>query len=299
VPISNDHCRVCQGATRDLPALVSKYSGQTFAFRRCDACGLSFVPEPRTDFASLYDAEYYAGRGADTFVNYLAEMSDARTVREYEWRGIFRAVTSLTRTDDISWLDFGCGLGGLVRYARSQGVADVYGFDEGWSAQWMADNDIPSLDADDLAASAGRFDVITAIEVIEHLTDPVAMMRQIATLLKPGGVFFLTTGNAEPHRDDMGDWKYVHPDVHISYFEPRTLATVYGLAGLEPVDAGFLPGHADIIRYKVLMTLGVKKRNVVERLIPWSLVARVVDFRHKVSAQPVARRPGPGDYDPA
>ena len=52
-----------------------------------------------------------------------------------------------------------------------------------------------------------------------------------------------------------------------------------------------MPGLDDIIRYKVLKTIGVRNRNFVERIVPWRLASRVVDRRHKVSALPLARRP--------
>ena len=118
-------------------------------------------------------------------------------------------------------------------------------------------------------------------------------MGQIASLLKPGGIFVLTTGNAEPHRDDLTSWSYVHPDIHIAYFEPRTLDALYRRCGLEPYDAGFVPGLDDVIRYKVLKTMGLRSQHTFERVVPWSVASRVVDRRHKVSAQPFARRPDP------
>ena len=77
------------------------------------------------------------------------------------------------------------------------------------------------------ASTQGRFDVVTAIEVVEHIPGPLDTMRQIASLLKPGGRLFLTTGNAAPHRDSFTSWKYVHPDIHVAYFEPRTLTEAY------------------------------------------------------------------------
>jgi SAM-dependent methyltransferase len=291
VQTSIDLCPVCGAAPVALPSVRSDFSKIDFAFRQCGACGLSFVANPRTDFANLYDGEYYAGRGADAFIDYIGEMENPRTVRSYEWRGIVRAVTSLTGSADLKWLDYGCGLGGLVRYARSQGLSSVFGFDEGWSADWMLEHGGSLLTRADLADHVGTFDVVTAIEVVEHVSDPVAVMSHISSLLKPGGLFFLTTGNAEPHRDRLTRWSYVHPDVHVAYFEPRTLAAVYARSGLESFYPGFLPGHDDIIRYKVLKTLRVSGRNPLEQLVPWRLASRIVDRRHKVTALPLARRP--------
>jgi 2-polyprenyl-3-methyl-5-hydroxy-6-metoxy-1,4-benzoquinol methylase len=293
VQITRERCPACGAATDELPAIRSDFSDIEFAFRRCEDCGLSFVANPRVDFAELYDSEYYAGRGADSFVDYVNEMENSRTVREYEWRGISRAVEDLTGRRDVTWLDYGCGLGGLVRYARRHGFDHVFGFDEGFSASWMAQHGIPVLSADELATREGQFDIVTAIEVVEHVTDPVAVMSHITSLLKPGGLFLLTTGNAEPHRGDLTTWSYVHPDIHIAYYEPRTLEALYRRCGLEPYPAGFVTGLDDIIRYKVLKTVGLRSRNVVERIVPWSIASRIVDRRHKVSAQPFARRPCP------
>jgi SAM-dependent methyltransferase len=249
------------------------------------------VANPRVDFVSLYDAAYYRGDGADSFVNYVEEMGNPETIRAYEWRGITRAVESLSVDRAVKWLDFGCGLGGLVRYARARGFPNVYGYDQGWGADWAREHGIELLDEDQLGGHEGTFDVITAIEVVEHIPGPLEPIRQIASLLKPGGVFFLTTGNAAAHRDSFTTWKYVHPDIHVAYFEPRTLTEAYRRVGLEPLAAGFLPGHEDIIRYKVLRTLGGTSCNFFERLVPWRVASRVVDRRYKLSEQPLARKP--------
>lgn len=286
-----DACPICSSKTADLATIHSEFSQIDFFFRRCDNCGLVFVANPNENFASLYDAAYYRGDGADSFVNYLEEMGNPDTIREYEWRGITRAVETLCGARTVSWLDFGCGLGGLVRYARAHGFPNVYGYDQGWGADWARAHGVQLLDDDQLREHEGRFDVVTAIEVVEHIPGPLNTMRQIASLLKPGGRLFLTTGNAAPHRDSFTSWKYVHPDIHVAYFEPRTLTEAYVRAGLEPVKAGFLPGHDDIIRYKILRTLHGTTRNALERAVPWPIASRLADWRHQLSAQPQARKP--------
>jgi SAM-dependent methyltransferase len=284
-------CPICGSDTAELATIRSDFSHVDFLFRRCDVCGLVFVANPSEDFVSLYDAAYYRGDGADSFVNYTEEMGNPNTIRAYEWRGITRAVQSLCATADVRWLDFGCGLGGLVRYGRAHGFSNIYGYDQGWGADWAREHGIEMLDDQQLFEQAGTFDVVTAIEVVEHIPGPLRTMEQIASLLKPGGVFFLTTGNAAPHRDSFTSWKYVHPDIHVAYFEPRTLSEAYRRVGLEPVAAAFLPGHEDIIRYKVLRTLRGKSRNPVEQVIPWKVVSRAIDRRVRLSEQPLARKP--------
>jgi SAM-dependent methyltransferase len=284
-------CPICASDTGSVAAIRSQFSQIEFFLRRCGNCGLVFVANPRVDFEALYDAAYYRGAGADSFIDYVDEMSNADTVRAYEWRGITRAVESLGAGKTSRWLDFGCGLGGLLHYARANGFPNIVGYDRGWGADWAVEHGIDLLDDDQLADQVGTFDVVTAIEVIEHIPDPLEVMQQIASLLKPGGVLLLTTGNAAAHRDSFTKWNYVCPDIHVAYFEPRTLDETYRRVGLEPLSAGFLPGYEDIIRYKVLKTVGIKSRRRLERLVPWRVVSRVVDARYRISAQPLARKP--------
>ena len=125
--------RCARRATIPAGSKRSSFSGAPRA-RAVPVVRLAFVVEPRTDFDRLYDAAYYRGEGADPLVDYETEMADPDTVRTYEWSGIVEVVRNLTTlTPQSRWLDFGCGLGGLVRHGRSLGI-QVFGHDEGYPA---------------------------------------------------------------------------------------------------------------------------------------------------------------------
>jgi 2-polyprenyl-3-methyl-5-hydroxy-6-metoxy-1,4-benzoquinol methylase len=247
-----------------------------------------FVSNPWLEYDAIYSEEYYNGKGADSKLNYVGEVQHpTRTVRRYEWRGVLRRVRALTSvTPDTKWLDFGCGTGGLVHYLRSQNVEAV-GYEQGWCVQLLRKNGIPTIDEDNFGGHRGYFDIVSAVEVIEHTPDPVALLRRIRALLKPGGLLFMTTGNAEPFRDRITSWRYVTPDVHVSYFEPATLARALTAAGFEPAFPGYGEGWKDIIRYKLLMTLRRKWCSPMESVVPWEALGRLVDNRLRLSAQPV------------
>jgi hypothetical protein len=57
--------------------------------------------------------------------------------------------------------------------------------------------------------------------------------------------------------------------------------------GFRAEYSGWRPGHADIIRFKVLKAFGMRRASVFERLLPWPLMARVVDARLSVSGHPI------------
>jgi SAM-dependent methyltransferase len=283
------NCRLCGADTIEIGHKLSAYSQRQYAIRHCPVCHFSFVADPWTEFEKIYSAEYYAGRGADPLVDYVFELEHPdKTIRTYEWAGILEIVGSLIDLKpNTQWLDFGCGNGGLVRYVREHTASQIVGFDEGWICDKAAKMGIPYLAKAQLDDQQGQYDIITAIEVLEHTIDPLATLQQIRRLLKPGGIFFCTTGNAQPFRDRLLSWKYVVPDIHVSFFEPSTLSHALTLAGFQPEYRGFVPGFANIIRFKVLKNLGIQRRSMIERLLPWNLLARLADARLSVTAHPI------------
>jgi 2-polyprenyl-3-methyl-5-hydroxy-6-metoxy-1,4-benzoquinol methylase len=281
-------CPICANTeVEDVGSVLGTVIEREYELRRCGSCRFVFVSNPSLEFDRIYSEEYYNGEGADTKLNYVGEVQHpTRTIRRYEWRGVMTRVNSLAPVSThTAWLDYGCGTGGLVQYLRSQGV-DACGFEQGWCVEQLQTDGTPNLREDDFDQYWGHFDVVSAIEVIEHTPDPVAVLRLIRPLLKPGGLLFLTTGNLEPFRDRVTRWRYVTPDVHISYFEPQTLARALSMAGFQPSFPGFGPGWEDIIRYKVLMSLRRKWSNVLDELVPWGMLGQLIDRRLKLSAQP-------------
>lgn len=284
-------CKICGADAPFLGIKRGAFRPQDFTVFRCPNCGFAFLGNPWLDYKQIYNEAYYRGKGADPSVDYVFELEEPeRTIRKYEWKGILEAVGSCVALHpDVRWLDFGTGNAGLVRYVRKHAECSIWGYDEGWVRDQAAKLNIPLLERYQLDPLENSFDVITAIEVLEHLPDPLAELRRIRSLLKPGGVLFFTTGNAEPYRDKFFRWSYLAPEVHVGFFEPRTVARAFQQTGFRPEFRGFLPGFEGIIRFKVLKTLGIRKVASWHDLLPWKLLARIVDWRYRVSGHPVGR----------
>lgn len=270
----------------------SAFSDTLFDLGQCPSCHSARVLNPRTDYEAIYDEDYYAGRGADPKVDYVAEIEDPRTIRALEWKALESLAAGLVDlTPQTRWLDLGCGVGGLVSYLRSRGYDAAVGFDEGYGADLAASRGLPILTPADLDARPGSFDVITSVEVIEHVVEPMEFLQRVAHLLAPDGVFIVTTSNVERAGTDLARWSYVVPDVHVTFLGPTALEHAYREVGLTPEVPGFEPGHVDMIRYKVLKTLGRRRSARWERLVPWSPLTRLVDRRYGISSMPFARKP--------
>jgi SAM-dependent methyltransferase len=223
-------------------------------------------------------------------VDYSFELDHPeRSIRRYEWDGLATVIADLCGGPKSSrrWLDYGCGNGCLVRHLRDRDAAEAFGFDEGSITTAARARGIPILTADELAAEAGSFDVVTAVEVIEHTLDPVAELRRMRDLLRPGGLLFLTTGNAQPYAHNLVNWRYVRPEIHISYFEPRTLERALTNAGFRPERRPLGHGFDEVLKFKVLKNLHVRRRSPLTDLLPSRLIGPIADRKVRLSEHPV------------
>lgn len=105
-------------------------------------------------------------------------------------------------------LDIGCG-GGILSETLAKRGAEVTGIDMTDAPLQVAklhalDQGVENVQyrqmtAEDLAAEApGQFDVITCMEMLEHVPDPSQILKACNTLLKPGGKAFFSTINRNP-----------------------------------------------------------------------------------------------------
>ncbi|WP_299232779.1 bifunctional 2-polyprenyl-6-hydroxyphenol methylase/3-demethylubiquinol 3-O-methyltransferase UbiG [uncultured Halomonas sp.] len=104
-------------------------------------------------------------------------------------------------------LDVGCG-GGILSEGMAHRGADVIGIDLGEAPLGVArlhaeeqglEIDYRRVSVETLAEEApASFDVVTCLEMLEHVPDPGSVVRACATLVKPGGQVFFSTLNRNP-----------------------------------------------------------------------------------------------------
>ena len=104
-------------------------------------------------------------------------------------------------------LDVGCG-GGILSEAMAHRGADVTGIDMGEAPLKVAKlHGLESgakvayrrITVEELAKEQpGQFDIVTCMEMLEHVPDPASVVRACARLTKPGGKVFLSTLNRNP-----------------------------------------------------------------------------------------------------
>ena len=288
-----------------------KFIERDFEYLDCAACGYLFV-EPFAGY-EIYNDDYYRGLGPDPYVDYASEYAHHRgTDRVLEFDDLARLATQYFESNfsakepantcaPITWLDFGCGAGGLLKYlsdCKSLPVAgqtrplEITGHDVGSYADLLRTNDgFRILNLTELQTLPdAQFDVISLVEVIEHIEYPAPVISLISRLLRPGGLLILTTGNNDcpvARRDGLS-YRYHLPEIHVGTFNPRCLAWLYQQHGLSP----YLVRYRGVVHFKVLKSLLNSGRRHVARLaLRFPPLARLIDHAYGVSAMPCAVKP--------
>ena len=164
---------------------------------------------------------------------------------------IFKYIDEYVQKSDVKqYLDIGCNKGFLL----------VEGIDRGWNvygAELIEEVTYPFQNAfkkfknniltgkfEDVYPKIKdkQFELITAIDVIEHFEDPATDIRNIFSLLKPGGIFIIQTPDTECPKmaNDKCGWLALKPDEHLHLFKSdnlKILAEKTGFSEYKAFDA--------------------------------------------------------------
>ncbi len=81
-----------------------------------------------------------------------------------------------------------------------------------------------------------QYDAVTAVEVVEHLFEPMAEFRRILNVLRPGGYFVLRTLLHYSDQDRFAAWWYRQDPTHVSFYSPRSFEYLAGQLGFDLVE---------------------------------------------------------------
>ena len=218
MPAHRPACPLC-ASTRLLP--LPRFAAHHL--HRCAACGFFFTALLPSDVELL---AHYAQYSRDDSISPL-------TLDNY--RQLISSWASDRQTGAL--LDVGAGNGHLLAVAAELGW-QPYGTEFTAEAVALCRAKGATMhhgDLHDAPFAPQSFDVVTAIEVLEHVPDPLALLRPVLRLLRPGGLLYLTTPNfnALSRRLLRERWHVVEYPEHLSYFTPRTLRLAGRLAGFQ------------------------------------------------------------------
>ena len=217
-------CALCGAETRRL------FVKRGWTFVRCAGCGivsLSPLPTP-AEIEAHHEASYRDGR--------YAAFVAAETVRVAIARHRLAFLRLLA--PEGPWLDVGCSTAAFIaELARAGRAAEGLELSEAAVAQGRARGFTVHRGAAETFTPAHRYAAVTAFDVLEHLPDPLAFVRQALTWLVPGGLLALTLPDAaSPMARLMGrHWFHYAPPDHVHYFTPATIRGLLERAGADAI----------------------------------------------------------------
>jgi len=186
VSTSTIRCPVC------VDSATSRWGSRGgHAIFECGACGLTFFDLSSFTAHDYRDYYRYTETWSETDIVYEVEVRRRRTVRQ------LRRLASMIPGRRL--LDIGAGPGYFCRIA----------LDEGWDAEGVEisaraveiGRDRLGVSYIDLeAVPAASVDVVCCRHVVEHVADPLGLLRALRRVLKPGGVLVVHAPHREPCR---------------------------------------------------------------------------------------------------
>jgi 2-polyprenyl-3-methyl-5-hydroxy-6-metoxy-1,4-benzoquinol methylase len=233
-------CLVCRGPTKALAEGQILCGGTTradklypFALAQCDQCG---------HIQKLLNADWHAAMDGLYERHYEDYRVVGRQVNFVNGKIVDRDGLAVRKLDSLiglgprgAVLDIGCGSGRFLRaFSELKSSWTIAGYDVGDLHREMVCNISGALffhGKGALKKISQRFDLITLNHVVEHLAEPVVVLREAAQLLKDGGRLVVRVPSFEAVNTDFFLME------HCSHFTQQTLRQALALAGLEIVQA--------------------------------------------------------------
>ena len=231
-------CPICQESMHPL------YQIQRFNpalnIWKCNGCGLQKNLTVPDDLTSLYAEGYYTGQ-ADFAYEDERNQEEANSI---VWKARLRTIGK-SNPPPGDFLDVGCSFGGFVAAASEAGYKarglDLSEFSV--SEGRKRGRDLIAGPVEPSVFSPESFDVLTLIEVMEHLPDPSLAAQSLFSWLKPGGLAVIQTANFDglQARSEGSSYHYYLPG-HLVYYSARNLQRLLRMAGFRgfklhrPVD---------------------------------------------------------------
>lgn len=249
-------CIICRHACAVEPFCVV----DTLRYVRCGECGLVFVDRLATDAAM--SRAYTGGWLRKARRRLLAPWRQLKHHRHFDasadrGRRIFdfAAAHTTAHAAPLRFLDIGCNRGFLLAAGVERG-ADVYGIELVAELMLPFCNTYPQLRdrifSDKLSQVApqlpdGVFDLVSAIDVIEHFENPASDLREIHRLLREDGILVVQTPDAgcEQAQAAQCAWGALKPLEHLHLFDRGNFVRFAGAAGFSNVRTYDPFEHAD------------------------------------------------------
>jgi len=227
-------CYLC-GST-ELTELTRQLRYGTGLVGFCESCRLGMLEQNTEDLQRYYDEDYRKLHGPR--VGHATDYDEIfETYVDYQGPRVELLRPHLSSSTRL--LDIGCSTGHLLKNLKPL-VGEAVGIDYDSGAAAYAGRRVGiethSGELADSPLARGSFDVVTAVQVMEHAPNPIAFASELKTYLKPAGLLFVEVPNLDDPLLSVYDVEPYHTfffhQAHLFYFTGPSLTAVMERAGV-------------------------------------------------------------------
>jgi SAM-dependent methyltransferase len=246
-----------------------------FKVIQCRKCGFVYI-NPRLSeegISALYNDAYYNGQGFDSYVNYVEDYSKhSDDEKLFHPLKIAESVESFLTSDrgmsQLRVLDYGCGLGDLMKQLRTSGIM-TEGFEISEFARNFARKEGFLVYGDAQEIPSNSYDLVVAIEVLEHLYSPTSGLQQIFRVLKPGGKFVYSTYDIDIFLLKRflrlaADDPYIVPEGHVNFFGRKVMRRYFRKVGFSSLGPDLRLPERSVFATTLKNVLGLRLPSAVK-----------------------------------
>lgn len=279
---STDHQVVHAMCTIDSPIAVPG------AILRCRTCGMWFKAASLDSIEQAYSPPYAENASLAHYMN--------STMAHAFFHKVLKRVNCQTGSAHPVLLDIGCGTGTMLEEAQAlgyapEGIEICHGLADVARKKGFLIHHGNAMELDEIE----KYDVVTAMDIIEHIMSPLTLLRVVNQSLKPGGELVVYTPN---HRSAIVflaralarggvdfAFRNIFGDNHVCFFDDHTLTTALVSTGFEVRTMRKFPYDPQRPGMRISPAKLCIIRAVEELGRPFGAVFRMIAFAQKVCLQ--------------
>lgn len=209
----------------------------------CETCGFKhIIPIPTKHFLQTYYQKHWVDNRPAEFYK--------KVESDFEWQKQFYdekydVFDKYCQGDTKKIIDIGSGLGLFLKVGKERGW-ETLGIEPSVESYEYAKRHGIGLENaffnEENYLSFGTFDVVHMHEVIEHISDPIMMIKMAREILNPGGILCIVSPNEfnplqNAYVETSGSEKWwISPPEHINYFDFDSITNILGNNGFDIVE---------------------------------------------------------------
>jgi SAM-dependent methyltransferase len=254
-----------------------------FQFVKCKKCGL-LRQNPYLNWESL--KKYYP----ENYSSYLPQVIDisSRIKRIDKRYGLYKRVSLINKYKPSgNWLDIGSGTGRILQEAFRWDQWHLMGIEPSIAAanysESITDIKIHRTKIEDFDEFMDYFDIVTMWDVLEHLENPIAGLKQVFSLLKPNGVLIFSIPNLSSWDRKVFKRFWIGYDLprHIHLFPDRLLSSILDQIGFKFIEKKCIAGsHGALMLDLQFLNIDLKS-NLLKKIVekgPDFFLPRIITF---------------------